>query len=173
MSTEFTPTFGDSSKFEEAVRYQFLTDAGVAAAKRILWIINQQYHIEFSPLIPTLLCLLLLFLNEHEAFAVIRLLLDRSQKSNTAREIRWHFTLRKIDFGRYLLLVLLPSLINAYLESYYKLSRRKGRKNLEHFRKIGFEPRLLVDDLFATFFLEYVQFNVSDSSAGSCSSRSL
>ncbi len=46
------------------------------------------------------------------------------------------------------------------MESYYQLSRNKGRKNLQHFREIGYEPRLLVESLFSTFFLEYVQFHV-------------
>jgi len=51
-------------------------------------------------------------------------------------------------------------LINAYLEAYYKLSRNKGRKNLLHFRQIGYEPRILVEALFSSFFVEYVQFQV-------------
>ncbi len=75
------------------------------AAKRILWVLNQQYHIEYSPLIPVVLSLLLIFLCEHEAFMVMRTLIERSKKTNTSKEIRWHLTLRKIEFGKYLFFV--------------------------------------------------------------------
>jgi len=70
------------------------------AAKRILWVLNQQYHIEYSPLVPVILSLLLIFLNEPEAYIVTRTLIERSRKSNTEREIRWHLTLRKVEFGK-------------------------------------------------------------------------
>ncbi len=97
---EFAPTFSNSTKLEEALPVHFISKAGMDAEKRILWVLNQQYHVEYSPLIPVILSLLLIFLNEHEAFIVMRYMIERSKKSNNSREIRWHLTLRKIDFGK-------------------------------------------------------------------------
>ena len=70
------------------------------AAKRIIWILNQQFKIEFSPLIPIILSLLLIFLHEDEAFVVMKSLINRSTNTNTSTEIRWHFTTKKVEFGR-------------------------------------------------------------------------
>ncbi len=80
---------------------QFVNKAGIEAEKRILWVLNQQYHVEYSPLIPVVLSLLLVFLKEDEAFLAMRYMIERSGKTGNSREIRWHLTLRKADFGKY------------------------------------------------------------------------
>ena len=97
---EITPTFTSTNKLEEVLPIDFINKEGLLAAKRILWVLNQQEQIEYSPLIPAVLSLLLIFLNDYEAFIVLRKLIERSKKSNTSREIRWHLTMRKIEFGK-------------------------------------------------------------------------
>ena len=54
----------------------------------------------------------------------------------------------------------LRRLVNAYLESYTFLSRKKGKENVEHLSKIGFNPQLLIVSMIGSMFLEYVQFHV-------------
>ena len=158
IPTEFSqvPTFTHYKSFEEAIPIKFLKNEEITSAKKILWIINQQYKIEFSPLLIITLCLLLLFLSEEEAFSVIRSLIESSLKNNSSHLLRWHFTFKNIEFGRFIEI----RLINSYLESYAKLSKKKGRQNIDHFLKIGFNIQELVSEMISSMFLNYVQFHV-------------
>jgi len=97
---ELTPTFTQHTKLEDAVPLVFITKEGIEAEKRILWVLNQQFKIEYSPLVPVIISLLLIFLHEDETYIVMRSLVERSEKTNALREIRWHFSLRKVDFGK-------------------------------------------------------------------------
>lgn len=97
---ELAPTFTQYSKLEDALPFIFINKEGIEAEKRILWVLNQQYKIEYSPLIPIIASLLLIFLHEEEAYCVMRVLVERSSKTQSSHEIRWHFTLTKADFGR-------------------------------------------------------------------------
>uniref|UniRef100_A0A0G4FUY3 TLDc domain-containing protein n=1 Tax=Chromera velia CCMP2878 TaxID=1169474 RepID=A0A0G4FUY3_9ALVE len=60
-----------------------LNEKGRSAAKRILWCLSQLFsELEFCPLLPHLVCLLLVFLDEAEAYTVLHCLIRQ-----TIREI--------------------------------------------------------------------------------------
>lgn len=80
-----------------------LTDEGRAAAARILWAIRREFmQIEFAPILPPLICVLLLYLTEEEALALTCLILQRScALLADVGAARIFMTLRRSEFVRF------------------------------------------------------------------------
>uniref|UniRef100_A0A0G4HQ49 Oxidation resistance protein 1 n=1 Tax=Chromera velia CCMP2878 TaxID=1169474 RepID=A0A0G4HQ49_9ALVE len=76
------PVSGDLFKLEQRAPFAgLLSEEGRNAAKRILWCVNSSMRIQFCPVLPHLVCILLVYLSEGETFAVVKQILSDPESS--------------------------------------------------------------------------------------------
>ncbi len=110
MSFKNTCTFADEERLEDVLKINFLTDEGKYTVKKILWIFRKSFSkLDYCPMLPQSLALLLLFLSEAETYTVTRIMLEESVRlldetgqyaAEEMKGLRWHFTLNKEDFEK-------------------------------------------------------------------------
>ena len=84
------PTFWEKTEIKEIVGKLYIKDY-IPPIGRILWVVNQEYSwLQYAPLVVTVLSLLLIYLDEHEAFAVLTRMIQYSGHHNREANIRWH-----------------------------------------------------------------------------------
>jgi len=78
------PTFGGTLHFEN----YFLTEAAHEYCKRILCVIAMEFpEINYCPILPDFVCLLLHFLNEAEAYSVVQRIISEESKTTVSKRL--------------------------------------------------------------------------------------
>lgn len=106
----------------------------------ILWIHNRQ--IEFSPLIPTVTALLLLYLEPPLAYLVIQSMINQSKETN------WYFTIKREQFL-------------ASIQAFRDLAFSKCSDVVIHAEKMGLSVSQIALALFPVFFLPFMPLPVA------------
>ena len=89
------PTFSSIENIDEAVPKMYLNSAGVLALKRILWALHKTYdRLIYCPLLPSLISIILIYLNEEEAFELCDKLIEHSENV--------HLINKKEDFNQFI-----------------------------------------------------------------------
>ncbi|EAR99604.3 rab-GTPase-TBC domain protein (macronuclear) [Tetrahymena thermophila SB210] len=150
----------DDRPIEEVVKFSILNEKGYEALKRILWVLKEMYHqIDYNPMVVQIAALLLVFLKEEEAYAVLKLMIEDSTKllseskqnssAEEERSLRWHFLMKKADFTR-------------FAKSFFDTVSSKSKtfkQILQHFKDIGFDYLDLFKDITNSIFSGYLNFS--------------
>eukprot|EP00698_Gefionella_okellyi_P004513 TRINITY_DN14142_c0_g1_i1.p1 TRINITY_DN14142_c0_g1~~TRINITY_DN14142_c0_g1_i1.p1 ORF type:complete len:593 (-),score=79.08 TRINITY_DN14142_c0_g1_i1:45-1799(-) len=136
-STFFTvPTFG--GHFREDVHC--LSDQGIEAVKRLLCLLRMQNPgIDYVPQLPDLVGLLLLYVNEKQAFYIAQTMLDKSRKTN------WFFNMSRTANA-------------SFLTAFNQMVARHLPDLAKHFETIDFTIELVSDEWFFHYFLYALPF---------------
>jgi len=106
----------------------------------VIW--SQNRHIEFSPLIPTVSCLLLLYLEPQLAYLSLQSMINRSIDDS------WYFTLSKEQFL-------------ASVQGFRDLAEAKCPNIVTHAEKLGLNVSQIGLALFPVFFLPFTPIQVA------------
>ena len=130
------PTFGGSFVYS----LQYINESGVEAAKRLLCVIATAHpEIEFSPFIPAIVVVLLGFMFEADAFAVIECVIERTKK-----EKRYIF-LHRAEFM-------------AFAKSFDTFFAKKYSKAARRLQELGVSLESIARCLFDSFFSGYISY---------------
>ena len=141
------PTFGGSFVYSS----QYITDAGAEAAKRLLCVIATAHpEIEFSPFIPAIVVILLGFMKEAEAFAVIEAMLNSSKMagkddSSESKKHKQYVFLNRAEFI-------------AFTKSFDTFMKKKYSKIIKKMDAIGVNLETVARSLFESFFSGFVSY---------------
>ena len=129
------PTFSSIEKIDEAVPKLYLNSAGVLALKRILWALHKTYDgLTYCPLLPSLVSILLIYLNEEEAFELCYKLIEHSEDI--------HLIKRKEEF-------------NQFIQEIVDVTVREEPKLLGQERNL----RKVIADMIRKLFLGYFRIS--------------
>lgn len=146
-----TPTFGMEGTVLEVLMITMLNSDGIIALKRICWIFKESFkQLEggFSPMIPHILDMLLMFVSEAEAYCVVRMMLEQSlnlldeshqYKASELKSLRWHFSFTESDFSK---------IVQTFVDTVSSKST-SFTEMIAHFDNIKFGYM----DMFTTWFL--------------------
>ncbi|CAG9314563.1 TBC1D24_1 [Blepharisma stoltei] len=140
------PTFSTATSIEKILSRYYINSVGEAALKRILWVIHN-YHpfVKFCPQIVGALSLLLVYLNENEAYALItKLLINSRQEKETS--FKRHFTCTKREHS-----ILVQETSN--------LIRRDMRGLATFLDSQNFDLNKLISDMLNCFFVGYFRIS--------------
>jgi hypothetical protein len=148
------PVF-DELPYQESLKLPFLNGAGHSALSRILWCIRKQHsELEYNPLVAKTGALLLVFLTEAEAYAVLEHMVSSSieilRDEGSGQWLRWHFTMTQTQFSQ---------LGAAFLDSTQKLSNT-FRLIYGHLQSIKYDFNGLFESLVSSLFLGFLPFRV-------------
>jgi len=150
--TEYLKSDGEFTDSEDAEpidssvidrEWFFLNPEGLNAAKRILCVLaDQNPDIEYSPAIPEMVHILLMIMNEKQAYAAIHQMVKRSKKDS------WYFRLNKIQ--------------NAlFVETMKDIISKKIPNIAKHFEKIEFDLTKLATLWFKRLFISFLPLHMS------------
>ena len=127
----------------------YLNDDGITNMKTILWMINDLIpRIEYCPLIPRIISILLVLLEKEEAYEAIRILLEMNYKPTDMHKLRWHLRFTRTENEK------LITTIGTFL------SGQDDMKQLfTFFKTLNFDATLLIKNMVECLFLEYLNFN--------------
>jgi len=156
------PLFCHSNDPEEVLAPNFLTYQGLEPFKRIMWIFEKNVvGLEYNPMLPQVVALLLLSFTEAETYAITKAMIDRSKapvdaffkrkrETGEVQRPNWFFTVKKDDYIASL------DLIAMYIEY-----RGQGFSNIRtHFRKIKYDIKKLCAETFKTLFLGFLPLSI-------------
>jgi len=156
MSFKNACTFADEDRLEDVLKINFLTDEGRYTVKKILWIFRKSFpKLDYCPMLPQALGLLLLFLSEAETYTVTKLMLEESVRlldesiqyaAEEMKGLRWHFTLNKEDFEK-------------FIKSFYNYVLKKSKAFVEiekHLTSINYNYVELFSDWFKNLFFGFL-----------------
>eukprot|EP01105_Mastigella_eilhardi_P028972 TRINITY_DN995_c0_g2_i3.p1 TRINITY_DN995_c0_g2~~TRINITY_DN995_c0_g2_i3.p1 ORF type:complete len:713 (-),score=137.71 TRINITY_DN995_c0_g2_i3:49-1878(-) len=134
------PMFGGS--LQEQCHY--LTVEGVEAAKRILCMIGTENpDVEYCPMIPDILLLLLTYMDEAEAYALLSTLLARSKQDH------YYFNLNRAQAAQFYLTF--NDLVKTKLSNVYRHMQEVGVTSMEEF----------ASSWFKTFFVGFLPYKTA------------
>lgn len=153
-----TPTFAAEETLEGLLKINLLTPAGLIALKRILWILKESIrYLEYSPMLPLILSLMLLFLTEAEAYCIVKVMLEQSlslldeshqYKASELKGLRWHFTFVEEDFKK---------TTRSFIDT-ITIKSKSFAETIQHFDNIRFDYETLFSNWFATIFIGFLPF---------------
>jgi len=121
----------------------YLNPNGLSAAKRILCVLaDQNPDIEFAPSIPEMVHILLMIMNERQAYATVHQMVKHSRKGN------WYFRLNKIQNV-------------LFVETFKDIIAKKIPNVAKHFEKIQFDLSKLANQWFKRLFVSFLPFHFS------------
>ena len=94
-------------------------------------------------MISSLIALLLVWLNESEAYVVMHKMIDHSMVHNRDENCAWHLTFRKWDYSK-------------FLAAFSDLVKRDLRQLAYHFNQIDFDLPQFCTHWFGCFFVGYL-----------------
>lgn len=141
------PTFGGSFKYSQ----QYISERGVEAAKRLLCIIATVHpEIEFSPFMPAIVVILLGFMKEAEAFAVIEAMINSTKKAKVEEEKGE----KKSVFKQ--LLFLNRTDFVVFTKSFDSFMKKKYSKLVKKISDLGVSLEDAARSLFESFFSDFL-----------------
>jgi len=155
-----TPIFSEIRGFHNAVPVHFLNEWGMENLKNILWILEKNtLRLEYSPMLPNVVNILLMYLKPEDVYVVMNLLLKDSDRllnipeensREKPTELRWHLTFKKEQF----------TWAVDHVTTFCKQRSLRLGKLDSHFTKIGFNYKEFYATLLRTFFLEFLPINL-------------
>lgn len=119
----------------------YLTQEGITAAKRILCVLNDRNQdIDFCPMIPSIVSILLTHLDEAETYAALYHMIY------VTRRVKWFFRLNKMDHA-------------LFVESFKDLLRKRLPDVSRHMENIDFDLNAMAHVWFEHMFISYLPFN--------------
>eukprot|EP00922_Rhytidocystis_sp_ex-Travisia-forbesii_P005004 GHVS01007312.1.p1 GENE.GHVS01007312.1~~GHVS01007312.1.p1 ORF type:complete len:1022 (-),score=175.44 GHVS01007312.1:1100-4165(-) len=103
------PRRADVYQLEDVTDFHALLNIrGREAVKRLLWVINNLYgyDVEFCPVLPHLCCILLVYMTEQEAFAVLHSLIKSAVSRIKSDDPRPFMTYKRKDFVRFVRVIM-------------------------------------------------------------------
>ena len=114
---------------------------GIKSAKRILCVLADHHlDIDYCPPLPDLVQLLLIIMNEKQAYATAHCMLEKS------RESKWYFRTNKMQHA-------------LFIESFSDIIKKNIPNLGSHFEKIGFDISTVTYKWFSRLFVPYLPFN--------------
>lgn len=130
------PSFG--GMFRADVHY--LNDNGIETVQRLLSVIRMQNpELDYLPMLPDVIGMLLLYLNEKEVFYTVQAMLDRSRRDN------WWFNVTRAAHA-------------LFMSSFTKLVEKNLPELYKHFVAVDFTIELISDEWFSHFFMHSLPF---------------
>ena len=161
ISKAESPTFGQRGRLERLLIHHCLNREGMEELRTILLLIkNSVASLTYSPFLPVVISILLLFIEKADVLKVLRIMISESEKMlkeegqyNRAEELRglrWYFPLDKKDYY---------STIETFT-SFMSERSSSVRECLKHLEKIDIDPKEFMQYQFTTFFLDYVPLDI-------------
>ena len=114
---------------------------GIKAAKRLLCVLADHHlDIDYCPPLPDLVQMLLINMNEKQAYATLHCMLEKS------RESKWYFRTNKMQHA-------------LFIESFSDIIRKNIPNLGSHFEKIGFDVSTVTYKWFSRLFVPYLPFD--------------
>ena len=128
------PTFSSIEKLEKAVPKLYINSTGILAMKRILWAIHKVYdYLNYCPLLPPLVSVLLVYLNEEEVFQLCCKIIEHSNN---------HFLVTK-------------SLFKEFIGDIVKIVKREASV----LEKFDTELEKIITDMIRKLFISYFRIS--------------
>ena len=140
------PTFSQHSKIKDAVKKLYITDEGVVALSRIMWVIsNFNNSITFSPQIISVASLLLVYITEEETYAAISQMILYSLSAGSI--IKKYFTFNQTEMGKLTGIII-------------KVITRKRGELVDYLASKSLDLQKAIVDLIRSFFIGYFPFTM-------------
>jgi len=152
------PFFSEIKSLDTAVPMNFLNEKGVEALKKIMWIFQKNTpRLEYSPMLPTIVSILLIFMKEEEVFTVTKTMLEDSDKTlnlsntqNMLKKMRWHVTFKREQFAWTV----------DHVASFCKQRSDSFLKLENHFTKINYDFKELFKIWLRTLFVDFLPISL-------------
>jgi hypothetical protein len=148
---EYVPFMSNYKTLEQSLRTHSLNEEGITTLKELCWVLNSVIpNIEYCPILIYVISLLLVFMNKEEIYTILKCIMLNDYKCKDVELLRFKFRFTYEDNKKIVL---------AFIECFTSVTKYIGKEILNKFDTIGFDIKVLIEDMFFTFFAEYFNFS--------------